>query len=99
VEDEHGVPHVVGNEQLVASRMKGESGRPIHLRPGTLDNAQRRRVPGGIPPVNRNRWWPHLPGTRKGYLQRPIRLEQFGIGVREKLVERTVVRYKHQIVL
>src|ERR1700757_617347 len=79
--------------------MKRQSRGPVQTSLWALNHAQRRCISAGIPPVNRNGGRPHLPRAGQRFLERPIALEQLACVVREELMERSIVRYEHQIIL
>src|SRR5262249_29673783 len=55
IENQDGISHVIGDEQLVAPRIKGNSRRPIHLSLGALNNAERGGIPARSSGIDRNR--------------------------------------------
>src|SRR5215470_8557214 len=55
IENQDGISHVIGDEQLVAPRIKGNSRRPIHLSLGALNDAEWGGVSARGSRIDRNR--------------------------------------------
>src|SRR5258705_1908483 len=80
-EDQNRISHVISDEQLVASRIIGNSCRPIHLSLGALNDTKRGGVSTRGSSVNRNRRRQILAGTGDGVAesQRPVRFSKIAL--------------------
>src|SRR3989442_10185495 len=79
--------------------MKRQTRGPVQPGFWSLNHAQRRSVPAGVSPVDRDGGRSHLSGTGQRLLHRPIALEQLAFIAWEELMERSIVRYEHHIIL
>src|SRR5262245_31489994 len=75
IENQDGISHVIGDEQLVAPRIKGNSRRPINLSLRALHDPERSSVPARSSGIDCNGRRQVLAGARDGVAEskRPIR--------------------------